>query len=256
VKTPYRRKETDAMNPEDIEPTPEEIEAAAKAEAAATKSDAKVKPAPRRGPGRPPGSTNKSKDETAARSASSRSRLSVLKPTGGSGADTGQTEAERDAKRKARETRKKRVDEMTKQAMAQRVNIVKGVGVATGVPPQFLAAHPEGPDDEPDTSQPEELTAYGEALAPKDWQVRWCADAVVRVEGTEAGQRFIDEADKWMPWVMVGAGVIAVGMYTVTAMQTAAAIKPMIAAEIAAQAEAAAAEAAAQAPGASGGATG
>jgi hypothetical protein len=244
----------DPINPEDIEPTAAEIEAAAKAEAAATKSDARAPKAPARGRGRPPGSPNKSTAEKDARSAG-KSSLSVVKPGSGGGANTGQSEAEREAKRKARETRKKRVDEMTAAAMAQRINIVKGVGVATGVPPQFLAAHPLDADDEPDTSEPEELTSYGEALAPKDWQVRWCADAVVRVEETEQGQRFIDEADRWMPWVMVGAGVIAVGMYTVTAMQTAAAIKPMIAAEIEAQAQAQAA-AAQETPGAPGGATG
>ena len=133
--------------------------------------------------------------------------------------------------------------------LTHRPAIVRAVGMATGLPPQFLIGHAVDANSgaviiDHDTGLPlEALTVYGQQLAPAEWQVKTCVEAYVRLEETDAGRAMVEKLDRWMPYVMMAGAVGALGIYTLTVWQASQAIRPMIAAEIAAQAGAAAPDA-------------
>lgn len=238
------------------EPNDAEIAEAARVEAAdatdQAKKDAKKSAAARRGPGRPPGAKNKSaatKDATT-RAASTRTSSAAPRSTPAAALPTGNSDlaAAREARRRVRDARNVHVEALTGEMLKKRIPLVRAVGTATGIPPQFLVAI-EGdeaghPIIDGDTGRPREiLTHYGQALAPADWQVRTCVEAWVRLEESEQGQKLLDSIDRLMPMALMLGGVAAVGMYALTVMQASAAIKPMVAIELQQQADAAAAAA-------------
>lgn len=233
--------------PDEHEPTDQEIADAADREAkdaaARARADKKTPPPARRGPGRPPGAKNRKPGESEARArgaatatATAPTRKSTppraaLPASGGS-----QDDADRAARQAQREARKRRVAELTTQAKEMRPDFVTGVGMLSGLPAEFLV-QPRIMNGQPvidgDTGEPvRDLTVYGQALAPKDWQLKMCAQTYARIEETDIGERFADAVDKWAPYLLMVGAVGAVGMYAFTAMQTAAALRPMIADEI------------------------
>lgn len=235
-------------DPADIEPTEAEIRAAAETEAreasARAKATKKAAPAGKRGPGRPPGARNKPKGESDARGAAKTAKTTTSRPSAPraitAGTGPAADDADRAARREQREARSRRVAELTAQAKEHRPGFVMGVGALTGLPVEYLV-QPRMQDGQPvidnDTQQPiPELTVYGAQLAPKDWQIRTCAEAYVRIEETDLGERMADTFDKWAPYLLMVGGVAAVGVYAFSTLQISAALKPMIAEEIRAQA--------------------
>lgn len=250
-----------AENPDDnadiVEPTDDEIAAAAKVEADDAAREARKTAPKKRGPGRPPGAKNKT---TATREATTRAastRTSSAAPRSTPAAMPGTADAESRAERKRQnDARQARVRELTDDMLKHRVSLVRAVGMATGLPAQYLVGVEGGEDGHPvldsDTGRPVEvLTHYGQALAPADWQVRTCVEAYVRMEESEQGQKLLLAADRLMPYVMMTGALAALGMYAMTVMQASAAIKPMVILEMqqAAAAQAAAGNPPPQAPG-------
>lgn len=227
----------DDRNPEDIEPTDADIAAAQAAEEAArreaTKVAAKATTPPKRGPGRPPGSPNKKPSERAAREAS-KTPTKVVAPSTPPIDDTAATRAAREAKKKER---KKRVAEVTKQLDEMRPDIAAAIGMATGIPASYLIVEKRTPQGkavvDQDGDPVRELTHYGEVLAPKPGQLKMVAKAWVAGEETESGAKIAESLDRYMPYAMMAGGVIALGMWAVSATTAASAVKQMIAEEIA-----------------------
>lgn len=251
-----------SVQPENLdthEPTEAEIAAAAEqerkdAEAAtrALRDASKDQPA-KRGPGRPRGSTNKSKASTTARDAGKSSSVTAKKPlTGAAASAVAKKTAEQRAAHKAQ------VQLLTEEAMTYRTHLVSGIGMLTGLPPDFLvgiAGNEQGePLDvegrplrlDPATGAPlpgQEpammLTHYGEALAPKEWQVRIPIDAGLRLMDSEQGEKLIAMWEKYAPTLYGVAALACVGIYTVSTLQAVSAIKPMVEVELKARADAA-----------------
>jgi hypothetical protein len=223
----------------DDEPTVEEIAAAAADEARAAEDAARAlasvpdvptttQPA-RRGPGRPPGARNRPKGEAAARRRGNKSSTETRKP------DVPGTppnpEAEREAAKLKREIHKATVNTYVELAMVHRPKLVKGIGLATGLPEQFLV----GPkiDDAGTPILVEgapvfDLTPYGEMLAPQQWQVYCAVEAGVRVMESEQGEKLLELWEKVAPYIFGIGALGALGLYTVTVLKTVEAIKPMI----------------------------
>jgi len=227
------------------EPTDEEIAAAAADEAAADEAAARAlqsvpsvpateQPA-RRGPGRPPGAKNKPKGQAAARQRARTTRVEPQRPAGNTPPPIDR-EAEREAAKKEREEHKATVNAVVAEAMQYRPNVVKGIGLVTGLPQQFLVGVQLGDDNNPifvDGQPVIGLTEYGQMLAPQEWQVRAAVEAGVRVMESEQGERLIELWEKVAPYVYGGAALGALGLYTVTVLKTVEAIKPMIAQQLA-----------------------
>lgn len=232
------------------EPTAEEIAAAARDEQ--RDNDARVhelRGDTRRGPGRPRGSKNKPKGQRAARDAAASSTVTPTRPKlGGAAATARAARIDReDAARKA--ARKKQVDEWSKLALDAAPTIVSGIGLATGLPQQFLVAVDTDEEGRPRIDENGDpvvgLTHYGQALAPKPWQVRTVAEAAARLTETEAGDKLLAFMEQFAPYGYGAAALAALGLYTVTVLKTVEAIKPMVRIEME-QAAAQAAEQAAQ----------
>lgn len=251
---------TPAENLDAHEPTEEEIAAAAEqerkdAEAAtrALRDASKETAPPKRGPGRPKGSTNKSKTSSTARDAGKTSNVTTKKPLTGAAASA---VAKKSAEQRA--AHKETVKALTDEAMSYRTHLVSGIGMLTGLPPDFLVGiagdeHGNpldtegrplqlGPTGEPLPGQEPAvmLTHYGEALAPKEWQVRIPIDAGLRLMDSEQGARLIEMWERYAPTLYGVAAVACVGIYTVTTLQAVSAIKPMVEIEMKQRADAAA----------------
>ena len=225
----------------DGEPTAAEIKAAADREAreatARAKQAARTPPTEKRGPGRPPGARNRPKGQkqaaTTAKTTTTRPTTPRALPAGNGGDGD---DADRAARKAQREARAARVAELVAEVKEHRPGFVIGVGTVTGLPVQYLVQprmHNGQPVIDADTQQPiPELTVYGAQLAPKDWQIRTAAEAYVRIEESDIGERVADAFDKWAPYLFMVAGLGAAGFYAFSTLQIADALKPMIAEEI------------------------
>lgn len=236
--------EIDPLDP--VEPTDAEIAAAAATEAADASREAKKADAARRGPGRPKGARNKG---TATREATTRAtttRTSSAAPKSTPAAILpGTTDAAGRAERKrVRDERAARVNEVTADMLKHKPSVVRAVGMATGIPAQYLVGIEGDEHGRPvidhTTQQPREvLTHYGQALAPQDWQIKTCVEAYVRLEESEQGQRLLEAADRLMPYAMMIGALGAFGMYTITVLQASTAIRDMVQVEMAQAAQSA-----------------
>ncbi|HUX68904.1 MAG TPA: hypothetical protein VMV41_00170 [Cellulomonadaceae bacterium] len=232
---------------EPVEPTDAEVAAAAATEAKDAVREAAKKAAPRRGPGRPPGAKNKSNAtrEATTRATTTRTSSAAPKSTPAAIGSNGTADAAGRAERKRiRDERTARVNEVTRDMLKHKTSLVRAVGMATGIPAQYLVGVEGDEQGRPiidhETQQPKEvLTHYGQALAPQDWQVKTCVEAYVRLEESEQGQRLLEAADRLMPYAMMVGALGALGMYTLTVMQASQAIRDMVAVEVAQAAQAA-----------------
>jgi hypothetical protein len=234
-----------------MEPTDEEIARAAAdetrdatAQTRALRAAGKTT-APRRGPGRPKGAKTRPKTERDARAAGAASKVTTSKPRNISGAAAN---AHRDAEKRKREDRAQLVEFYTAEALTRRPQIVKAIGLATGIPAQFLVEHDDEGKPRKNEVGVEILTHYGEALAPQPWQVKTVTEGGVRLIDSEAGEKFVELVEKLGPYIYGTAACGALALYTVTTLQAVKAIRPMIEIELRQLAEAQAA-AAAQAAG-------
>jgi hypothetical protein len=245
-----------------VEPTDAEIAAAAAVEAKDAAAEAKRSDAAKRGPGRPPGAKNKTAATKTATTRATTTRTTSSAPKSTPAAITGMPDldaATRADRKRVKDERAAHVAQLTGEMLQHRTSVVRAVGMATGLPGQFLVGVAVDENNAPivdeNGRQVEALTAYGQALAPQEWQVKTCVEAYVRLEETEQGQKMLATMDRFMPYALMVGALGALGMYTMTVLQASQAIKPMIAQEM--QAQAAANDGLPpQAPGASGGAPG
>lgn len=231
---------------EPVEPSDAEVAAAARVEAADSAREAKKATAAKRGPGRPPGAKNKSTTtrEATTRASTTRTSSAAPKTTPAAVMPGTADAASREQRRRVKDERARRVNEVTADMLKHKPSLVRAVGMATGIPAQYLVGVEGDEQGRPvidhDTQQPREiLTHYGQALAPQDWQVKTVVEAYVRLEESEQGQRLLDAADRLMPYAMMVGALGAFGMYTLTVMQASTAIRDMVAVEMAQAAQAA-----------------
>ena len=205
--------------------------------------------APKRGPGRPRGSKTKPKTERDARAAGAASKVTATKPRGISGAAAN---AHRDAEKRKREERAQLVEFYTAEGLTRRPQLVKAIGLATGIPAQFLVEHDEEGRPRRNEHGVEILTHYGEALAPQPWQVKTVTEGGVRLMESDAGAKLAEQLEKLGPYIFGTAACGALALYVVTTLQAVKAIRPMIELELRQLAEAQAAAAQQNPPGATG----
>lgn len=217
-----------------MEPSSDEIAAAAKEEAKAT-----AQPPQKRPPGRPRGSKTRTPQQKAA-AAGQTTRQRVRTPK--------ETREERDARlrHEAEEREKailKRADEWAQWLKTQKVPIVGGIGMVFGIPGEYLI------ELEPvDSGQRDEngatiyvprvdaqgnpvltLSAYGQSLAPADWQLKAQAKAAARLVESEVGAKLLEMWSKYGVYLWSAGALAALGIYTVQVMQNTKAIKEMVA---------------------------
>ena len=155
------------------------------------------------------------------------------------------------------------VDEWTKLAVEFRPQIVTGVGMMTGIPGDYLIGlqgdeHGRPIDIEGQPLKLDErgaplpgqnpalaLTHYGEALAPKPWQIRTVVEAGVRLMDSEQGKKLLELWERVAPYTYGAAALGAIGIYTVSVLQASSSIREMVKLEMTQRAQAAADAAAA-----------